>query len=640
MKLTTKLILLLIATTLSTIMIMGLFLYDGLWNDRFKSSQEEISKHLDDIDFMLNIFFYGVEIDVRALAADEYVRSRDDRNFTTFLNADEATFKYNIGTLEQKIIHIFNTYRLNHPFVNSIYMGRENGSFVRSHKRERPTRYDPRERPWYVAVKKNPKIVVRTDPYPSLTTQDINIGVVKALVDEQGNFFGAVGIDVTLVNLTNYIDMFNSKLIPEGEVFLLDRNGIVLASRDKDIRFRDIKEYSEELSRRLSENKQGVSPISIKNTSHYVFSRKTSEEVWKIAVLFPSWYIEKQIRWPVLLTILGISLGFLLLSILTLAGLNVFVLHPVKRLKKEIDDVTETKNLDRTIKIHSRDEIGGLADSFNKMMNTLNQTQHTLMDAERELRGHRDHLEGLVKVRTEQLVIATERAEESDRLKSAFLATMSHELRTPLNSIIGFTGILHQGLAGPLNDEQKKQLGMVQNSAHHLLELINDVLDISKIEAGQLEIARNPFDLRGSLDKVVNLVSPMAEKKGLPIYLHMTDPIDEFTGDQRRVEQILINLLNNAIKFTEMGEIKVSCSPHDSKVIISVSDTGIGIKPEDIETIFEPFRQIDAGLSRKYEGTGLGLSITRKLVNMMGGEIQVKSEEGVGSTFSVILPMG
>jgi len=638
MKLTTKLILLLIATTLSTIMIMGLFLYDGLWNDRFKSIQREISKQLDDIDFMLNIFFDGVEDDVRALAANEYVRSRDDRHFTSFLNADEATFKYSAGTLEQKIIHIFNTYRFNHQFVNSIYMGRENGSFVRSHKRERPTRYDPRERPWYGAVKKNPKIVVRTEPYPSLTTQDINIGIVKALVDEQGNFFGAVGIDVTLVNLTNYIYMINLKLIPEGEVFLLDRKGIVLASRNKDVRFRNIKEYSEELSRRLSENKQGVSPVSIKNAPHYVFSRKTSEEGWKIAVLVPSRYIEKQIRRPVLLTILGISLGFLILSVLTLAGLNVFVLHPVKRLKKEIDGVTKTKNLDRTIKIHSRDEIGGLADSFNKMMNTLNQSQQTLMNAERELRGHRDHLEDLVKVRTEQLALATERAEESDRLKSAFLATMSHELRTPLNSIIGFTGILNQGLAGPLNDEQKKQLGMVQNSAQHLLELINDVLDISKIEAGQLEIVRDPFDLRGSLDKVVHLVSPMAEKKGLPIYLQITDIIDKFTGDQRRIEQILINLLNNAIKFTEMGEIRVSCSLHDSKLILSVSDTGIGIKPEDIETIFKPFRQIDTGLSRKYEGTGLGLSITRKLVAMMGGEIHVKSKEGVGSTFSVILP--
>jgi len=278
-----------------------------------------------------------------------------------------------------------------------------------------------------------------------------------------------------------------------------------------------------------------------------------------------------------------------------------------------------------------------------------------------ELEKHRLHLEDMVRERTgelersqkvlqtllddmskakAELEAANERLKELDRLKSAFLSTMSHELRTPLNSIIGFTGILHQGLAGPLNDEQKKQLGMVQNSAHHLLELINDVLDISKIEAGQLEIARDTFDLRRSLDKVVHLVSPMAEKKGLPIYLQITDTIDKFTGDQRRVEQMLINLLNNATKFTEMGEIRVSCSPHDSKVILSVSDTGIGIKPEDIETIFEPFRQIDVGLSRKYEGTGLGLSIARKLVTMMGGEIDVKSQEGVGSTFSVILPVG
>ncbi|MBN2467798.1 MAG: hypothetical protein JXD19_06565 [Deltaproteobacteria bacterium] len=138
MKLTTKLILLFIATTLSTIIVMGLFLYDGLWNDRFKSIQREITKQLDDIDFMVKIFFDGVENDVCALEANEYVRFGDDRNFTSFLNADEPTFKYHIGTLEQKIIHIFNTYRLNHPFVNSIYVGRENGSFVRSYKLRTP----------------------------------------------------------------------------------------------------------------------------------------------------------------------------------------------------------------------------------------------------------------------------------------------------------------------------------------------------------------------------------------------------------------------------------------------------------------------------------------------------------------------
>jgi len=173
-------------------------------------------------------------------------------------------------------------------------------------------------------------------------------------------------------------------------MFLLDRNGKVLASRDEDMRFKNIRDYSEELSRRLAESKQGVSPVSIKNARNYVFSRKTLEEDWNIAVLIPGQYIEKQIRWPVLLTILVTSLGFLLLSFLTLAGLNVLVLRPVKRFKREIDDVTKTKNLDRTIKIYSRDEIGDLTDSFNKMINTLNQTQQNLMDAERELREHRD----------------------------------------------------------------------------------------------------------------------------------------------------------------------------------------------------------------------------------------------------------
>lgn len=260
------------------------------------------------------------------------------------------------------------------------------------------------------------------------------------------------------------------------------------------------------------------------------------------------------------------------------------------------------------------------------------------MEAEKELARYRGHLEELVRERTAELEIARERAESADHLKSAFLATMSHELRTPLNSIIGFTGLLLQGLAGPLNDEQRKQLGMVQNSSRHLLELINDVLDISKIEAGQLEIASEPFDLRGSVKKVMGLVSTLAQKKGLAIDLKMSEEIGIITGDQRRVEQVAINLLNNAIKFTDKGYIEISCSVRNSGVVISVSDTGIGMRPEDMENIFKPFRQIDTGLSRRHEGTGLGLSITKKLVDMMGGEIFVQSEAGKGSTFTVVLP--
>lgn len=237
------------------------------------------------------------------------------------------------------------------------------------------------------------------------------------------------------------------------------------------------------------------------------------------------------------------------------------------------------------------------------------------------------------------LAEANDKLAAADRIKSAFLATMSHELRTPLNSIIGFTGILLQGLAGPLNGEQNKQLGMVQTSARHLLALINDVLDISKIEAGQLEVRREPFDLRRSIEKVLEAVRPLAEGKGLALRHQITWEADLVVSDQRRVEQVLTNLLGNAIKFTEQGEVCVTCAEQNGWAVISVSDTGMGIKPEHLDAIFLPFLQIDCGVTRKHEGTGLGLSICKRLVELLGGTICVESRFGVGSAFTFTLPL-
>jgi PAS domain S-box-containing protein len=259
---------------------------------------------------------------------------------------------------------------------------------------------------------------------------------------------------------------------------------------------------------------------------------------------------------------------------------------------------------------------------------------------EEELRETHGSLEHRVAQRTAELAVARDRAEAADRTKSAFLATMSHELRTPLNSIIGFTGLLLQGLAGPLNTEQAKQLRMVKDSGQHLLALINDVLDISKIEAGQIEIASAPFDLREAIQKVVQTVSPLADRKQLGLVTRVTADVYQITSDRRRVEQVLLNLLGNAVKFTERGSITLAADCAPGSVKISVADTGAGIKPEDLEKLFQPFRQLDTGLTRQHEGTGLGLAICRRLVERLGGTISVESEPGKGSRFSFTLPTG
>lgn len=244
-----------------------------------------------------------------------------------------------------------------------------------------------------------------------------------------------------------------------------------------------------------------------------------------------------------------------------------------------------------------------------------------------------------LRLKNEELERATDRAQAADRVKSAFLATMSHELRTPLNSIIGFTGLLLQELAGPLNAEQRKQLELVRGSSRHLLALINDVLDISKIEAGELRLRSERFDLRAAVERAAATVRPMAERKQLALELALPPALGEAVGDSRRVDQILLNLLSNAVKFTSRGAITVTGQVEGARACVMVADTGIGIAADDLQTLFTPFRQLDTGLARNQEGTGLGLVICRRLAELMNGGISVSSEPGRGSVFTLTLPV-
>ncbi len=229
--------------------------------------------------------------------------------------------------------------------------------------------------------------------------------------------------------------------------------------------------------------------------------------------------------------------------------------------------------------------------------------------------------------------------EVASQHKSEFLANMSHELRTPLNAILGFSEVLAQGMFGAVNEKQTEYLHDILESGRHLLSLINDILDLSKIEAGRMELELSEFDLPQAIQNALTLVRERALRRGIGLDHAIDDRVAAIRADERKVKQVLLNLLSNAIKFTpEGGRIEVRAAPADGLVEVSVTDTGIGIAPEDLETVFEEFRQVGTA-DKKAEGTGLGLALARKFIELHGGRIWVKSEPGRGSTFTFTLPV-
>jgi signal transduction histidine kinase len=229
--------------------------------------------------------------------------------------------------------------------------------------------------------------------------------------------------------------------------------------------------------------------------------------------------------------------------------------------------------------------------------------------------------------------------EAASQHKSEFLANMSHELRTPLNAIIGFSEVLSERMFGDLNEKQEEYLKDIYASGTHLLSLINDILDLSKIEAGRMELELTEFHLPTALDNALTLVRERAARRSITLDISIDERLGEVRADERKIRQVVLNLLSNAIKFTpEGGRIEVAAVPRDGSVEVSVSDTGVGIAPEDQEAVFDEFRQVGTA-EKKAEGTGLGLTLCRKFIELHGGLIRVKSELGVGSTFTFTIPV-
>ncbi|HET7204719.1 MAG TPA: ATP-binding protein [Steroidobacteraceae bacterium] len=262
-----------------------------------------------------------------------------------------------------------------------------------------------------------------------------------------------------------------------------------------------------------------------------------------------------------------------------------------------------------------------------------------LRRAQREVVEANARLELTVAERTQELVVERDRAEQADRAKTAFLSTVSHELRTPLNSIIGFTDIVLGELSGPLNEEQRRHLTIVQDSSRLLLALINEILDLSRIEAGRMQFSVESFDLADVLLRRLEAFASQADAKGLRLHSDLAPDLGTMFSDPKRVAQIVANLLSNAVKFTETGSVCLGAARDADRVRIDVRDTGPGIAPADLAQLFKPFMQVGDAQGRHREGTGLGLAISRHLARALGGDIAVESEPGRGTTFTVTLPL-
>jgi len=301
----------------------------------------------------------------------------------------------------------------------------------------------------------------------------------------------------------------------------------------------------------------------------------------------------------------GVAVGAVVLALLLGFALSWSLVGPIRRIDSRLESIAAGDFAGR-VDVVNRDELGALAAHVNRMNDELRRLY-------RELEAASLH-------------------------KSEFLASMSHELRTPLNAILGFSQALRERLFGELNPKQEEYVDDILSSGNHLLSLINDVLDLSKVEAGQVELEPAPFSLREALERGVVMIRERATRDGVHVALAAASDVDIVTGDERRIRQVIFNLLSNAVKFTPAGGfVDVSATRVNGEVRVAVSDTGPGIAYTDRERIFEQFQQAGAGVEQR-EGTGLGLALSKRLVELHGGRIWVDSEPGHGSTFVFTLP--
>jgi signal transduction histidine kinase len=442
------------------------------------------------------------------------------------------------------------------------------------------------------------------------------------------------GVTVAEVNLKFSWDVVSQiKVGRGGRAYVVDSRGHLIAHPDATLVLQNtdlssliqVQGAGQKTSRSGDTQEQVTIAKDLRGNQVLTASAAINPPGWMVLVELPRLEAFAPLRSSLIRTALLMTLG-IGLSVLLSLFLAQRMARPIQALQTGVARIGAGA-LDHRIAIHTGDEIALLADDFNKMSAALQEAYATL--------------ENKVAERTRELAIANQKLEAASRHKSAFLASMSHELRTPLNSIIGFSELLQERLFGELNEKQAEYVDDILTSGRHLLSLINEILDLSKVEAGRMELEPTTFDLPLAIDNARTFVREKAAKHGIALDIDVDERLGSYTGDERKIKQILLNLLSNAVKFTPPGgRIDINAKQANAAVEISVTDTGIGIAKEDQPKIFEEFCQVGSDSSKKVEGTGLGLTLAKKFVELHGGKIWVESDVGKGSKFTFTLPIG